>query len=224
MSRRNRNTEPRESQTNAEDPKQSLTLNERLTVILKEYDALRKEAEQSIALMPDIGKSFGVVIAGALIAIKAELYVSGIAVCLPVVTMAVLAAFANVQGKLEATSRRMMGVEDRIFDLTKEELLVHETRMNIRRIGRGGRRWTVVGVVGIILYFALDAALFCHFSGLFRKGPDFAWWAGLYWTFAVAVGAYAIWASARIVHQRKHIEQTKLLKTLANRTKPASYQ
>jgi hypothetical protein len=44
-----------------------LALNERLTILLKEYDDLRKEAEQSLSLMPEIGKSIGLVIASALI-------------------------------------------------------------------------------------------------------------------------------------------------------------
>jgi hypothetical protein len=46
-------------------------MDDKLALLLKEYDALRKEADQSIALMPEIAKSVGVAVAGALIGLKA---------------------------------------------------------------------------------------------------------------------------------------------------------
>lgn len=204
-----------------EPSEDSLKLNERLTIVLKEYDALRKEAEQSIALMPELGKSVGIVIAGALIGLKADLFANGIAVCIPVLTMGILAAFANTQAKLELTSRRLMEIENHIFVMANEALLVHETRMNQRRLKRGSGRWLAVGIIGTGVYFALTSIVFNQFWTLFAVGGHFAMWVSLYWILAAAMGTYGLWSAWRIADGRKKIHDTELLEWVKSHPSPA---
>src|ERR1017187_1236154 len=158
-----------------EPPHDKLGLNERLTILLKEYDALRREAEQSMALMPEIGKSIGLVIAGALIGANKNSLGRDIALCAPPVVMAALGAVSHTHAKLEATLRRLMWIENAVSKMTGEALLTHETRMNMRRKGRGGIRWIIAAIIGTMLYLIITVMLYRQFPEAFPSESNGTW-------------------------------------------------
>jgi hypothetical protein len=193
-----------------ESPGEKLTLNERLAIMLKEYDVLRKEAEQSLSLMPEIGKSIGLVIAGALIGAHETSLGKDIALCALPVIVAALGAAAHTYATLETTSRRLMGIEDRVFQMAGEALLTHETRMNIRRIGSGGKRWMLTASVGTVLYLVITVILYCQFHDAFPVERNETW-ITLYWILVGAAVTYAVLSTVRIGRQRRDIPRTRLL-------------
>lgn len=161
--------------------------------------------------MPEIAKSVGIAIAGALIGIRVGSYAKAATLCGPPIIMALLAAVSHTHAKLEATSRRLMLVEDRVFQMTHEPLLTHETRMNMRRLGRGGKRWGWTDAIGVVVYFAVVRYLYNAFSEIFPLAEKT--WIILYWTLVVSAGAYAAYGAGRITWQRRHIPKTGLLKS-----------
>jgi hypothetical protein len=201
---------PTSAKSKGESPRDKLALNERLTILLKEYDALRKEAEQSLALMPEIGKSIGLVIAGALIGATRDSFGQEIVLCAPPVIMAALGAVSHTHAKLEATSRRLMLIEEQVFEMAGEPLLRQETRMNMRRKGRGGHRWMFAAVIGTVLYLVGTVMLFDQFREPFATGSS-GTWIVLYWFIVGAAGSYASFSAFRIGWQRRHIPETQLL-------------
>jgi len=188
-------------------------MDDKLALLLKEYDALRKEADQSIALMPEIAKSVGVAVAGALIGLKQGVLAEAIVLSTPMVIMGVVAAFAHTHAKLEKTSRRLMDVENRVFLLVKQPLLVHETRMNIIRLERKTWTWVLGSLVALIVYFGATAILFDRFSYVFdgatHNKRDV--WIHLYWIIVVVAALYAVLSALRIIRQRNRISDIALL-------------
>jgi hypothetical protein len=104
-----------------------------------------------------------------------------------------------------------MGIEDRVFQMAGEPLLTHETRMNMRRLGRGRNRWMLAAIVGTVLYLVITVILYRQFHGVF-PGESNGTWITLYWLLVGTAGIYALFSAVRIGWQRKHIPRTKLLR------------
>jgi len=120
--------------------------------------------------------------------------------------MAALGAVSHTHAKLEATSRRLMLIEERVFEMAGEPLLTHETRMNMRRKGRGGRRWMISAAVGTALYMVVVVILGPRFQSCFPSWNN-GTWVALYWMMALSAGVYALFSAIRIGWQRRHIPE-----------------
>jgi hypothetical protein len=106
-----------------------------------------------------------------------------------------------------------MDVENRVFLLVKQPLLVHETRMNAIRLERKTWTWVLGSLVALIVYFGVTFILFHQFSYVFSSASHNTGdvWIHLYWIVVVIAALYAVLSAIRIIRQRNRISGIDLL-------------
>lgn len=132
----------------------ALEVKDSLMVVLKEYDALRKQVDQGTAFMQGLVIPLSVGLSGAMIGWQGKIPPELALLTLPVLIMCALAAAHHGEAYTEYTGQLLAAVEDRVFQLSGVSLLCHETILATKRKGRGGQDgW--FAVVGAATAYAL---------------------------------------------------------------------
>lgn len=171
--------------TGCEDRSQKLEVKDQLAVVLKEYDAIRKQVDQGSAFMQGLVIPLSVAVAGAMIGWQGKIPVELAILALPVLLMCGLAAAQHGEAYTEYSGRLLARVEDRVFQISGIPLLSHETKLAVKRKAAGGRGWWLtVFIVGVAyaacelwLYRAFGENAFCNVSDAMKvetKGLAFA--------------------------------------------------
>jgi hypothetical protein len=119
----------------------SLEVKDQLSVVLKEYDALRKQVDQGSAFMQGLVIPISVALGGAMIGWQGKIPPELAILAVPVLIMGGLAAAQHGEAYTENSGQMLAGVEDRVFRMTGMPLLCHETKLAAKRKAVGGRGW-----------------------------------------------------------------------------------
>jgi hypothetical protein len=141
------------------DRPQKLEVKDQLTIVLKEYDSLRKQIDQGSAFMQSLVIPLSVAIGGAMIGWKGKPPELAVFV-LPVVIMCGLAIAQHGEAYTEYSGRLLALVEDRVFQISGMPLLCHETKLAVKRKVAGGRGWWLAVFIVSVAYAACELWLF----------------------------------------------------------------
>src|ERR1019366_6708301 len=96
----------------------TLDVKDRLMVVLKEYDALRKQVDQGTAFMQGLVIPLSVGLSGAMIGWQGKIPPELALLALPVLVMCGLAAAQHGEAYTEYTGQLLAAVEDRVFQIS----------------------------------------------------------------------------------------------------------
>jgi protein-disulfide isomerase-like protein with CxxC motif len=123
------------------DGPRNLDVKDQLSVVLKEYDALRKQVDQGSAFMQGLVIPISVALGGTMIGWQGKIPPELAILAVPVLVMGGLAAAQNGEAYTEESGQMLAGVENRVFQMTGMPLLCHETRLAAKRKAAGGGGW-----------------------------------------------------------------------------------
>ena len=191
----------------------TLDLQDQLTVVLKEYDALRKQVDQGSAFMQGLVIPLSVALAGAMIGWQGKIPPEFAVLAFPALIMCGLATAQHGEAYVEKCGQMLAGVEDRVFQMSGIPLLVHETTLAAKRKAAGGRGWwfAVSGVSAV--YAICESWLWKNlgwkaFLGVSREMRTIALWG------AVAPVLYGFAMAARFQWSRWKWSPTPLAEYL----------
>lgn len=141
------------------DRETSLTRNEMISCILKEYDAIRKEIDDKTNPFQTRAVPVLLVVAGGVISWQAKIPGGIILLLLPTVIMAIANMTLNAWFLMDRAGRWLSIVEDRVYRTAGEALLTHETSLAIER-QNGLWKWPVIGGTLPVLYIVFEYSIF----------------------------------------------------------------
>jgi hypothetical protein len=125
-----------------------------IAVALKEYDALRKGIDDRADVTKIYGWPVVLLAFGALAGLKTDFVSLDAALTfIPAVVFSIAALDANANHDKSRARRALTLVEDRIFILTGEPALCHESRSFIKCRNRMGKQWR--GYLALIVIYGL---------------------------------------------------------------------
>jgi hypothetical protein len=148
-----------------DDRPQTLDLKDQVTIVLKEYDSLRKQIDQGSAFMQSLVIPIAVALAGAMIGWQNKIPVGLAILAVPVLLMCGLAAAQHAEAYVELCGQKLAGVEDRVFQLSGLALLRHETMLAAKRKVAGARGWWTVVVLSSATYLGCELWLWSALGG-----------------------------------------------------------
>jgi catechol 2,3-dioxygenase-like lactoylglutathione lyase family enzyme len=134
---------------------------DQIAVVLKEYEGLRKEIDARTDATRMYGWPVIILVVGAMASWKTEFArVFDIALLfMPAVGMTIAALGANANYAIDKTRVALARIEERVFDISGQVLLDHESRA-IARWHRYAWRWFSAAIVASVLYVWAEWWLF----------------------------------------------------------------
>ena len=142
---------------------------DQITVVLKEYDALRKDIEDRVNTPKLFFVPLLIASLAGILGWKAEAAVDLILLFVFPLLLTILGFALNADFYVLRTARQVAKIEDKIFRLSGLSLLTHETEILHSRRQFHARKALLVGVFVCILYFVIQVWLF---SGLWDQLAD----------------------------------------------------
>jgi hypothetical protein len=196
---------------------QKLDVKDQLSVVLKEYDALRKQVDQGSAFMQGLVIPISVALGSAMIGWQGKIPPELAILAVPVLIMGALAAAQHGEAYTENCGQMLSRVENRVFEMSGMPLLCHETRLAAKRKAAGGRGWWWAVTLVSVAYIGCELFLWMAFGerAFYKVAKELR-------TVAVIGAAvpivYGFGMAARFQISRRRWSPTPLAKYLDNET------
>lgn len=151
-----------------------MTPETKIPVVLKEYEALRKEIDARTDATKNYGWPVVAVAFAAIVGWKSDNFDFNIASILaPVIAMTIYALAANANHSIDRARVDIALVEDRIFALSGSQVLICSESLRLKGWREdSAKRWLLEGVLPIIIYIIVEV---CFFLLLPKASWDKIW-------------------------------------------------
>jgi hypothetical protein len=138
-----------------------MTAADKISIVLKEYEALRKEIDARTDATKNYGWPVIAVAFAAIVGWKAENIDFNIAVLLaPVIAMTIYALAANANYSIDKAREGLALVEDRIFEISKPQVLICYESLKLKDWKGDAEQWLRVGLLAPIVYISFELYFF----------------------------------------------------------------
>jgi len=138
-----------------------ITAEDKISIVLKEYEALRKEIDARTDATKNYGWPVIAVTFAAIVGWKPENIDFNIAVLLaPVIAMTIYALAANANYSIDKAREGLALVEDRIFDISTPQVLICYESLKVKDWKDDAEQWLHVGLLAPIAYIIFELYLF----------------------------------------------------------------
>jgi hypothetical protein len=150
---------PQEAWNNhAAEMEPPMNAKERLDIVMKEYDALRREIDNRTDSFRTHGVPAVTVAVAAVVGVRSNIPPDALLALLPSVGLLILTISVTAWLYLDRVGRRLAVVEDRVYQISGEPLLTHETELILDRQIQP-ITWPKGAFVLSAIYVAVEAAL-----------------------------------------------------------------
>ncbi len=138
----------------------SLSAKERIDVVLKEYESTRKELEEDIRYLSTVGVTVGLGVAAGIWGMRDQINVSLILLFVPLTLLLLQTMKQHHLVNAMESGRDIAKIEDRVFRIAGEPLLLHETRLVALRASHRPWLGPVFAVATVAAYLGASYWLF----------------------------------------------------------------
>jgi hypothetical protein len=151
---------------------QMLSAKERIDIVLKEYEAARKELEEDIRYLSTVGVTTGLGVAAGILGLRNQVNFSLVLMVIPLALLFLQSMRLHRLANAIELGRMIAKIENRVFDIAKEPLLFHETGLIVLRASR--RPWValVFELAMAAAYLGLACWLFNNLDAIIKQRWD----------------------------------------------------
>jgi hypothetical protein len=137
---------------------------DQLTIVLKEYDAIRKEVDENTDSLKT--RVFPILLAliGGFLAWGGKIPLDVAVLFIPTIIVMTFANVVNSFYLLDRAGRWIASVEDKVFKVSGLPLLTHETELAYQRSQQRAWTWPLRGIIICALYWACEWYLYSNIS------------------------------------------------------------